>query len=656
MAVTPHASPEARDRRGPRRPRRARGAAQRLPEPRLVRGRRRRVQLREPGVDGLHRPRPASSSAARGGSIPSTPTTARCWGASGPRPSACAGASRPSSACGAPTASTGGSTIPPSRSRPKRAGSPATSAPATTSASGATPSSRRARGRRRSGCWPTTSRSSIAHFSPDLRCLFANKAYASTWGWDVEAILGRTVEEIIGPEGFREIEPHIRRVLRGETVTYERAIPAADGGTRVLEVNLLPQLGEDGAVMAAFVLISRHLAPPPLRAGGAGKRGAAAQVLRRDARGHRLPRERRPHRLQRRGAAPHRLPLRGARRPARARLRGARLARHRAEQHPHGLRAPLRGRHRAQGRQPHRRGDDGQGDALQGQELPDDGDPRHPRPQGGRGPHPVPGPPRHPHGAAQPRPPDGPPRVHPRLRPAARVEGRHPVHRPRQLQDGERLPRPRRGRCAAAPGRLPHRGDDPLGRRGLAPGRRRIPRGPAGPRDRAVARSRGGEAPRGRERAGRPRGKEPVGEPVHRHRRLPARRRGRRGPHPQRRRRDVPRQGPRPQQLPVLQRAPLAGRLRHALARDAPSRGDPRGGLRAPLPAAGARGHGTPGRPRGAHPLAAGRRRAGHAQRLHPDRRAARPHHAHRRAGCSGRPAGRTACGSFPGCRACPSR
>ena len=64
----------------------------------------------------------------------------------------------------------------------------------------------------------------IAHFAPDLRCLFANKAYAATWGWDVESILGRTVEEIIGAEGFREIEPHIRRVLKGETVTYERAI------------------------------------------------------------------------------------------------------------------------------------------------------------------------------------------------------------------------------------------------------------------------------------------------------------------------------------------------------------------------------------------------------------------------------------------------
>jgi diguanylate cyclase (GGDEF)-like protein/PAS domain S-box-containing protein len=97
----------------------------------------------------------------------------------------------------------------------------------------------------------------ISHFAAgDLRCIFANKAYAATWGWNVDSIVGRTVEEVIGAEGFREIAPHIERVVKGETVTYERVIKAADGGSRVLEVNLLPQLGDDGATQAAFVLIS----------------------------------------------------------------------------------------------------------------------------------------------------------------------------------------------------------------------------------------------------------------------------------------------------------------------------------------------------------------------------------------------------------------
>jgi diguanylate cyclase (GGDEF)-like protein/PAS domain S-box-containing protein len=102
----------------------------------------------------------------------------------------------------------------------------------------------------------------IAYFDrKELRCRFANKAYANTFGWDEDSILGRTVEEVIGSEGYREIAPHIERVLRGENVTYERIVRNPQGEERILEVNLRPQNGEAGRALAAFVLIhdiTRH--------------------------------------------------------------------------------------------------------------------------------------------------------------------------------------------------------------------------------------------------------------------------------------------------------------------------------------------------------------------------------------------------------------
>ncbi len=96
----------------------------------------------------------------------------------------------------------------------------------------------------------------IAYFdAADLRCLFANKAYAKTWGWTEADILGHTVEEVIGAEGYRAIAPHIERVRRGESVVYERTIRDADGAERILEVNLLPQRDPPGNVATAVVLI-----------------------------------------------------------------------------------------------------------------------------------------------------------------------------------------------------------------------------------------------------------------------------------------------------------------------------------------------------------------------------------------------------------------
>jgi diguanylate cyclase (GGDEF)-like protein/PAS domain S-box-containing protein len=101
----------------------------------------------------------------------------------------------------------------------------------------------------------------IAYYSRDLTCRFANRAYARTWGWDEHSIVGKPLVEIIGEAGYKEIEPYVRRVLSGETVSYERSISDAGGRTRVLEVNLRPHNAADGTPLAAFVMIhdiTRH--------------------------------------------------------------------------------------------------------------------------------------------------------------------------------------------------------------------------------------------------------------------------------------------------------------------------------------------------------------------------------------------------------------
>jgi diguanylate cyclase (GGDEF)-like protein/PAS domain S-box-containing protein len=102
----------------------------------------------------------------------------------------------------------------------------------------------------------------IAYFdSVSLECLFANKAYARMWGWDERSIIGHTVEEVIGADGYLEIAPHIERTRQGESITYERNVKGADGASRVLEVNLLPQRDAQGEVRAAVVMIhdiTRH--------------------------------------------------------------------------------------------------------------------------------------------------------------------------------------------------------------------------------------------------------------------------------------------------------------------------------------------------------------------------------------------------------------
>ena len=89
------------------------------------------------------------------------------------------------------------------------------------------------------------------------RCQFANKLYASTFGWDTHSIVGRSVEEVVGEAAADEIRPHVETVMQeGRPVSYERRLTGADGHVRWLEVNLLPQLDMHGEPVACFVLIS----------------------------------------------------------------------------------------------------------------------------------------------------------------------------------------------------------------------------------------------------------------------------------------------------------------------------------------------------------------------------------------------------------------
>jgi diguanylate cyclase (GGDEF)-like protein/PAS domain S-box-containing protein len=97
----------------------------------------------------------------------------------------------------------------------------------------------------------------IAYYDgPTLTCRFSNRAYAQTFGFTEESILGRTVPEVIGAEGYRQIEPYIERVMKGESVVYERSVRDASGAERVLEVTLIPQRGASGDSVAAFAHIS----------------------------------------------------------------------------------------------------------------------------------------------------------------------------------------------------------------------------------------------------------------------------------------------------------------------------------------------------------------------------------------------------------------
>ncbi len=97
--------------------------------------------------------------------------------------------------------------------------------------------------------------SMIGYWDQDLTCRFANRAYSRWFGVDTTALPGRSMRELQGDALFESNRPHIEAALRGESQTFESAIPKPDGsGLRHSLAHYLPD-PVDGAVQGFFVLI-----------------------------------------------------------------------------------------------------------------------------------------------------------------------------------------------------------------------------------------------------------------------------------------------------------------------------------------------------------------------------------------------------------------
>ncbi|MBI5284641.1 MAG: PAS domain S-box protein [Chloroflexi bacterium] len=96
----------------------------------------------------------------------------------------------------------------------------------------------------------------IAYLNFDLCYGFANRSYRE-WFALPDCELGEcTMPQVLGPRVFAQIEPFVKRVLRGETVTFERdARHYRTGDPTVLHITYVPDAGAQGEVRGFFVLV-----------------------------------------------------------------------------------------------------------------------------------------------------------------------------------------------------------------------------------------------------------------------------------------------------------------------------------------------------------------------------------------------------------------
>jgi diguanylate cyclase (GGDEF)-like protein/PAS domain S-box-containing protein len=95
----------------------------------------------------------------------------------------------------------------------------------------------------------------VAYWDADQRCRFANQDYERWFGVKPEWVLGRRLEELLGPIYPLNL-PYIEGALRGEPQLFEREIPDPKGGPpRHSQAHYVPDV-VDGVVRGFSVLVA----------------------------------------------------------------------------------------------------------------------------------------------------------------------------------------------------------------------------------------------------------------------------------------------------------------------------------------------------------------------------------------------------------------
>jgi len=95
----------------------------------------------------------------------------------------------------------------------------------------------------------------VAYWDTDQRCRFANQDYERWFGVKPEWLLGRRLEELLGPIYALNL-PYIEGALRGEPQLFEREIPDPKGGPpRHSQAHYVPDI-VDGVVRGFSVLVA----------------------------------------------------------------------------------------------------------------------------------------------------------------------------------------------------------------------------------------------------------------------------------------------------------------------------------------------------------------------------------------------------------------
>lgn len=82
----------------------------------------------------------------------------------------------------------------------------------------------------------------ISYIDREERFTFVNEKYQTVFDKKIPDIIGRTLEDLVGEQGYRNIKPYIDKTFSGEEVTFEYPWKYGENKYRYLKLNFIPHI------------------------------------------------------------------------------------------------------------------------------------------------------------------------------------------------------------------------------------------------------------------------------------------------------------------------------------------------------------------------------------------------------------------------------
>ena len=93
----------------------------------------------------------------------------------------------------------------------------------------------------------------VAFVAKDERYAYCNGEYRDVYGIDPQSLVGNRLSEVVEPEIYQVIKPHVDKVLQGGEEAFVRPM-IATGEQRFVEQRYIPRLESDGSVSGFYAI------------------------------------------------------------------------------------------------------------------------------------------------------------------------------------------------------------------------------------------------------------------------------------------------------------------------------------------------------------------------------------------------------------------